>query len=80
MVWFVEDENGTVAMITNTKEAAIEYADFESDYGEFQIYQLDVFNKEDVTRYCENRKMKKGYNHNARYNLDMEVEEEKIDA
>ena len=80
MVWFVEDENGTVAMITNTKEAAIEYADFESDYGEFQIYQRDVFNKEDVTRYCENRKMKKGYNHNARYNLDMEVEEEKIYA
>jgi len=75
MVWFVEDENRMVHMITNTKEAALEFADFNCGGGELAIYERDVFNKADVTYYCENRKMDKGYNDVARYNMQSEEEE-----
>jgi hypothetical protein len=76
MVWFVEDENRMIAMITDTKAAALEFADFNDDYHEWAIYSRDVFTKDDVTNWCESKNYKKGYNDNAHYDMEHHHEDE----
>ena len=80
-IWFVEDENRMVHMITDTKEAeclsirtadVLEFADFNCEGGELAVYKRYVFDKADVTYYCESKKMDKGYNETARYNMEIE--------
>jgi len=71
-IWFVEDENRMVHMITDTKEAALEFADFNCEGGELAVYKRYVFDKADVTYYCESKKMDKGYNESVRYDLKIE--------